>query len=303
MSTRYIHIAESMISRDAEIVLYLTAMENLYNIAFTENRLIYDTASTITNDFQHISACSILSHPEIIKILRYSIAPSISQMKFGQLFGIASIDKFEKRSLSLAAKKQLSCIAPKIAEFITTNIDKHRFIWLADYSRSNNDVKEFAKRWTCSIAADQNAQTAFRNWRKEKQERSIKDKLLNSGYVQATYRGVIEKLDDLKVGEFTTEIRVRGRTRQKADAVCRSRRSGQLVLIEAKAVGVELDATKRIKECCDKASDWRSSSSLGTPQIVSVIAGFFNETNIENLEASQIHIVWEHDLNRLCELI
>ena len=42
-----------------------------------------------------INSKSILSDSRIIKILRYSICPSISQMKFGQFFGINSIEKFE----------------------------------------------------------------------------------------------------------------------------------------------------------------------------------------------------------------
>jgi hypothetical protein len=83
----------------------------------------------------------------------------------------------------------------------------------------------------------------------------------------------------------------------------RSRRNQQLVLIEAKAVGVEIDSTKRIKECCDKANDWRSAKSLKNPIITAVIAGFFTSTGIENLQKSQIQIVWEHRLDDLAEIL
>ena len=68
-------------------------------------------------------------------------------------------------------------------------------------------------------------------------------------------------------------------------------------MVEAKAVGVELDATKRIKECCDKANDWNTATNLNYPDIVTVIAGFFNQTNISNLTASNIAIIWEHKLS------
>ena len=71
------------------------------------------------------------------------------------------------------------------------------------------------------------------------------------------------------------------------------------MLIEAKAVGVELDSTKRIKECCDKANDWSTSNELKEPQIITVIGGFFNINGINNLEASDIGVIWEHRLSDL----
>ena len=83
----------------------------------------------------------------------------------------------------------------------------------------------------------------------------------------------------------------------------RSKKTSKLVLIEAKAVGVEIDSTKRIKECCDKSGDWRSAKKLGSPIVVAVIAGFFNETGIANLRASEITVVWEHRLSDLSNVL
>ena len=96
---------------------------------------------------------------------------------------------------------------------------------------------------------------------------------------------------------------MQGRTRQKADLAVRSKRTKRLVLIEAKAVGVEIDSTKRIKECCDKAGDWQSAPRLDAPDVVAVIAGFFNPTGLANLRASKIHVVWEHRLADLGKLL
>jgi hypothetical protein len=301
---RYDHSAQRLISRELEEKIYLSAMSDMYKDALKKNIEIYECASKLTKSFTNIDQHSIVSDSRIIKILRYAISPSISQMKFGQFFGLNSIDVLENRKItggsSLAILQKL---APEIANFINENIDSSRFFWRDDITKITDEAERYAKMWTCSISADQNAQTAYRNWRKERQENAIKQKLFSFEYNISEFKGVLSKLDDLRVGEFTTETRVKGRTRQKADVVCRSRRSGQLILIEAKAVGVELDATKRIKECCDKASDWRSASELGAPTVVSVIAGFFNETNIGNLQASDIHIMWEHDLNEMRKLL
>ena len=81
--------------------------------------------------------------------------------------------------------------------------------------------------------------------------------------------------------------------------ITRSKKTKKLVLIEAKAVGVEIDSTKRIKECCDKANDWKSSDDLANSEVLTVIGGFFNETGIRNLKASNIRVIWEHRLKDL----
>ena len=68
-------------------------------------------------------------------------------------------------------------------------------------------------------------------------------------------------------------------------------------------MGVEIDSTKRIKECCDKANDWTSGSDLSNPVVATVIAGFFNSTGIKNLLASNISVVWEHRLTDLSKIL
>ena len=128
---------------------------------------------------------------------------------------------------------------------------------------------------------------------------SIANKLIELGYTKSSFSGVVKNNTDINIGEFTQELRVKGRTTQKADVIVRSKNSKKLILIEAKAVGVEIDSTKRIKECCDKANDWSTSSILGEPTIVSVIAGFFTKNGIENLRASNVNVVWEHRLDDL----
>lgn len=285
-------------SRVFEMKTYLDSMKAMYENALLQNGEIYDIAFNLTNKFSQITSKSILEDSRIIKIFRYAICPTISQMKFGQFFGINSIDKFENDKVSSGAKlKDLTLISQKIADFINLNLDKDRFIWLNSPKYSEQICFDYAKKWTCSIAADQNAQTAYRNWRKEIQEQAIISKLVSCGYTKSIFSGVVKKDTDINLGEYTKEIRVQGRTIQKADVVFRNKKNGKLTLVEAKAVGVELDATKRIKECCDKANDWNTATNLNNPDIVTVIAGFFNVTNISNLTASNIAIIWEHKLS------
>lgn len=287
---------------------YLDSMKAMYDNALAQNGEIYEIARASTEDFRKITAEAIKADSRIIKILRYAIAPSISQMKFGQFFGIGSIDKFENDRLETGSAKHqaLSKIAPKIADFATENLDANRFLWVSEPEKKITDItlaSDYAKGWTCSIAADQNAQTRYRNWRKDQQEHAIASTLVKLGYTKSSFRGIVTKDTDIKIGEFTQELRVKGRTRQKADLIARSKKTKKLVLIEAKAVGVEIDSTKRIKECCDKANDWKSGRDLSKPVVATVIAGFFNSTGIKNLLASRISVVWEHRLSDLSKIL
>jgi len=290
-------------SREYEMYMYLCSMKAMYENAVAQNGEVYDIAFELTKGFSQITEASVLEDSRVIKTLRYAVAPTISQMKFGQFFGLTSIDKFEndKVSKGTAKHKALANIARKIVLFASENLDKSRFIWVADKGLNSDLAHSYAKKWTCSIAANQNAQTTYRNWRKAQQEQAIVAKLIDLGYVKSGYTGLITKQTDINIGEYTQEIKVQGRTVQKADIVFRSKKSKKLVLVEAKAVGVEIDATKRIKECCDKSNDWASVTELRSPDIVAVIAGFFTTNNIANLEASRVHVVWEHRLSGLEE--
>jgi hypothetical protein len=297
-------IDDRLISRRLETEIYTNSLKEMYKNAFQDNAEIYDSAFSLTKGFTEISVNAILQDTRIIKTLRYAISPPISQMKFGQFVGLTSIDKFEKKNLKNgAAYEQLRSIAKNICDYINVNIDRDRFIWLDDVARKTSIAETFAKKWTCSVAANQNAETAYRNWRKDQQEKGAHAAIEAMGYTKSAFRGVVKNSTDIAIGTYTCETRVKGRTNQKADIVCKSKKTNRLILIEAKAVGVELDATKRIKECCDKANDWGTSVDLSNPNVVSLIAGFFTENNIKNLEASNITVVWEHNLQKLKEIL
>jgi hypothetical protein len=69
----------------------------------------------------------------------------------------------------------------------------------------------------------------------------------------------------------------------------------RLFCIEAKAVGIRIDSTKRLKELNDKFTDWAKSSLPITT--VGVVAGFFNDIElIATIKKRGIPIFFEHDL-------
>ena len=121
-------------SRDYEMNKYLNSTKNMYETAILQNDDTYDIAHQLTVGFSKINDASILEDSRIIKTLRYAIAPSISQMKFGQIFGHSSIGKFENEKIPREAAKynELAKIAGNIADFVSKHLDKSRFIWLSE---------------------------------------------------------------------------------------------------------------------------------------------------------------------------
>ena len=90
--------------------------------------------------------------------------------------------------------------------------------------------------------------------------------------------------------------------RQKADLTARPVADNRLICVEAKAVGIRIDSTKRLKELNDKHTDWISS---GLNVIaVGVCAGFFNDIElIATARGRGIPIFWEHNLDQLIAFV
>ena len=298
--------AELEKSRQFEMTAYIEQMDGLYRTHLEQNGLLFDITARLTDQFQRVTAKSILEDSRVIKIYRYCVAPSISQMKFGQFFEVASTEPFEAEKLTGGAKlEQLKRLAPRIADFVNARLDRTRFAWL-DTRLTKEEIAlalRYARSWTCSLIADQNAQTSYRTWRKTAQENRIEQALIQLGYLKSGYRGDVTSKSDINVGSYSKERRVKGRTIQKADLVVHQRNGKRLILIEAKAIGVELDAYKRVKECCDKAGDWKSNPRLGSPLVAAVVAGFLTETNVRTLQAAGVHVIWEHDLGKISEIV
>lgn len=285
---------------------YIEQMDGLYQTHLQQNGLLFDIAAQLTNQFETVTAKAIMEDSRVIKICRYCVAPSISQMKFGQFFGLGSTEPFEAERLTSGTKlEQLKRLAPRIAEFVNEHLDRTRFAWLE--RRLTKDelalAMRYARSWTCSLIADQNAQTSYRTWRKTAQENRIEQALIQLGYLKSAYRGDVTSKSDINVGSYSKERRVKGRTIQKADLVVHQRSGKRLILIEAKAIGVELDAYKRVKECCDKAGDWKTNTRLEKPLVAAVVAGFLTETNVATLQAAGVHVIWEHDLGKIADIL
>jgi hypothetical protein len=290
------------LSAISETAFFRKEIGALYKRFFYETQSVFEEVRQATKDFCIINPQTVVENPKALRIFRYSVAPSLSQMKFEQEFGITAIGALEVGIVKKATLKSLRDAAPKICSFLISEIDPIRFPWVSQKRPPTTDEIKTAQLWTCGLIADQNSLTAYRNYRKEVQETQICDFLRAAGYNETKTTQIVGA-DSLAPGHFCRETKVQGETLQKADIVIRSKKTKRLVLIEAKAVGVAIDAYKRVKECCDKSRDWQKNPDLLKPQVTSCIAGFFSPTNIATLQSAGVTIIWEHRLGDLASYV
>ncbi len=292
---------DSQQSEKYEIKIFFNKAKQFYSTSSKQCAELYDIAYKRTDGFRQITVKTISGDPRIIKILRYMTVPTLSQMKLGQLLGIATTEQFEQSSdPSLQTKRELEKLSPKLSELFRKNLDKGRLIWQHTRLKANQEelARSYAKNWTCSLVANQNSATSFRNWRRDVQESKITTAILDSSYSQIQGRPTVRSVDDILVGQFCKETRVAGRTVQKADFVIRLKRSQRLLILEAKAIGVKIDAFKRIKECRDKQADWEGK--FGKDVVTGVVlAGFVPSSQVQSLIDGGVMVFWEHRLKDL----
>lgn len=281
-------------SEKEEVRIFFRKAREFYITASREGEELYDLAFERTREFRSIRGSTLIQSPRIIKILRYLLVPSISQMKLGQIVGMSSTAGVEDGS---AITPNLSV---KLARILRQNLDRSRFVWHQTRlnSRQRALAMVYAKRWTLSLLANQNAATNFRNWRKDLQENKIERAIMEASFRLLPNRPTIREVETISPGTFVKESKVGRRSPQKADFVLRARGGRGLIALEAKAVGVKIDAYKRIKEVRDKATAW--SRLFGDRiETIAVIAGFIPSSEVESLSDSGIRFYWEHDLRGL----
>jgi hypothetical protein len=289
-------------------------------------KVLYDQAVEATRQFTSITRDAIQANPKTIKTLRYCLAPVISQMRLGQLIGLGTTEGFEEQGLVPSDEQ-----ADRLARWFNDYLDRERFQWLArpDMSAAERGLAEtYAKLWTVSLQSNQNTATKYRTQRKEQQEKAIAAALEGMGLKfqeklgppqasrprrkagdpphppQPRRPGGIDAVDDILPGHYVKEKKILGgsQKKQKSDLTARPSDAPALFCIEAKAVGIKLDSTKRLKELNDKYTDWKGSSLPITT--VGVVAGMFSDAElVATIKQRQIPVFFEHDLGQLVEFL
>ncbi len=311
MLTRKQLLAEMATSEACEERTYKELTQSLFLGIQEPLRQLYDVAVAATGLFASITSDELRGKPRIIKTLRYCLAPVISQMRLGQLIGIGTTEAFEEQGATPTPDQ-----AERLAEWFRAHLDRERFRWLGGAAMSEPErrlAEIYARLWTVSLQSNQNTSTQYRNQRKERQEQAIADALLGipltfqpaiAPSATGVRHGGVNDVEDIRPRHFAREKKVLGgsQKKQKADVIVRPTDAPLLFCIEAKAVGIRLDSTKRLKELSDKQTDWKGSS---LPVItIGVIAGMFSVAElVATIKLRGIPIFFEHDLGKLTEFL
>jgi len=253
---------------------------------------LYDFVADQTNNFRDFDAEIIREEPRVVKILRYLVKPPISQMKFGQFNGVGSTTNYEDEDPSTPNKD----VAQQMADFMQSNMDERKVPWI--YRDVDvDDCIDVSRDWTCDIIAQSEANTRYRNWRKDIQEDMIAEAMKDAGLRRVSRSSTISDIDDIPARSFVSETKVAcPGDEQKADFVARPAED-ELLFLEAKAIGVKIDSYKRIKEIRNKESDWRSG--FPNARVGAAVAGWIPASQIETLLGDDIGVFWEHRLDSL----
>lgn len=283
-------------SKDLEEEIFLNQIREFYEDELEKNKELYDFVADHTNNFRDFDAQIIREEPNVVKILRYLVKPPISQMKFGQFNGVGSTTNYEGDDPSTPAK----ATAQEMAKFMEENMDERKVPWLF----RDVDVDEWidvSRDWTCDIIAQSEANTRYRNWRKDVQEDKVAEAMQEAGLRHVSRSSTISDIDDLPAGTFVSETKVAcPGDDQKADFVARLAKD-EILFLEAKAIGVKIDSYKRIKEIRNKESDWRAG--FPNAKVGAAVAGWIPDSQIETLLGDDIEVFWEHRLDSLQDYI
>lgn len=322
MMTRELLLREMRRSEAEEEGIYKQLTLTLFRELQEPLKRLYDEMAAATSQLTELTPRVVQEHPRIIKVLRYCLAPTISQMRLGQIIELDSTEGFEEKNIRPGDQQ-----ASRLVRWFEDYLDRERFPWIdrADMPAVERGIAEhYAKLCTVALVSNQNTATKYRNQRKERQEKAIAGALGAMGLVfqdklgpppaprarrkkgdpphppRPRRPGGIDAVADVRPGHFVKEKKILGGSekRQKSDLTARPSAEEALCCIEAKAVGIRIDSTKRLKELNDKYTDWQKS---GLPIItVGVCAGFFNAIElIATIQKRGIPIFFEHDLERL----
>src|SRR5947209_4155111 len=99
MMTRELLLQEMARSEADEERTYKDLTLALFRDLQAPLKTLYDEMSAATAHLTALTPRAIQNNPRIIKILRYCLAPAISQMRLGQIIEMDSTEGFEERRM------------------------------------------------------------------------------------------------------------------------------------------------------------------------------------------------------------
>ena len=273
-------------------------------------------AFTITGNLQHLTSDVLAKHPEILSVLRMSVAPPIAQdrlagLAYAKKSVIACMEGDNGKSPRLPPKlsetKQESQLA-KILDVIREMLDTDILPWIPE----NRNPKPVERSLSVSVITDRLCGSAsdpiVRNAQESRQLCALAAFLKRYGYREIETSAVIS-IDKMPRGCYTFRKNVdvtHGRRTLKIPIDCIISRHGREedeppVFIEAKSAGDFTNTNKRRKEEAVKLGQLKKVFGKQTRYVL-FLCGYFDAGYLGYEAAEGIDWVWEHRVRDLLGL-
>ena len=270
----------------------------LYRPKLAEAREELVRALTLTGDLNDLHPKTIADHPEIVRALRYTAGPPISEEDFRTVTGWP----FNPRPRA----KVVQAVAPLVCQTVFQLADPLLFPWLAEGRPATAEEREAAINGTAKLLAVERFRTERRGGASKEQEAQVREVLAREAGLREVERppkrkaGHIEMIDDLDKGTFSQECVLHG---MKCDVPVRLP-DGLLMPIECKVNSGQKNGWKRVsREVEGKATRWREKFGSASVVIAIMLDGNFDLGTLTRFQDEGYFIFWGHDPQRLVDFV
>jgi XamI restriction endonuclease len=276
----------------------LEAVPQAYRPKLAEAREELVEALRLTEDLTDLRPEVVAGHPSIVRALRYTAGPPISEEDFRTVTGWPF-------SPSPNAKVVRSS-APAVCDAVRRLADPLLFPWVLEGLGPSDDEREAAINGTAKVLAVERFRTERRGGASKEQEALVRAVLASEGGLVEVDRplkrktGHIEMIDDLDKGTFSVECVLHG---MKCDVPVRLP-DGLLMPIECKVNSGQKNGWKRVsREVEGKAARWREKFGSASVVIGIMLDGNFDLGTLTRFQDEGYFIFWGHDPHRLVEFV
>ncbi|WP_196809232.1 XamI family restriction endonuclease [Conexibacter woesei] len=255
-------------------------------------------ALAVTADLTDLRPEVVAAHPEIVRALRYTAGPPISEEDFRTVTRWPFAARANARAVKAAA--------PAVCSTVRELADPLLFPWLSQDRSPLPDERKAAINGTAKLLAVERFRTERRGSASKDQEAEVRRVLATDAGLTEVERplrrksGHIELIDHLDKGSFTSECVLHG---MKCDVPVRLP-DGLLMTIECKVNSGQKNGWKRVsREVEGKASRWRDKFGSASVVIAIMLDGNFDLGTLTRFQDEGYFIFWGHDPQRLVDFV
>lgn len=257
-----------------------------------------------SNNMTELSVGFLQQYPHYLGILRLAAAPPVARDRLKGLSQIQAgtlIKKMEESQNWIMSNQQEDL--ERMLSVISKLLDRELFGWIAENRTPSDKELLKAKAVLTDRMSASRADSIIRNSQEKRQLDILTTFLDGKGYTQVVG---LSPLEQLKAGQYTIHSSLfhTGSGQPVAisiDLSIRSKKNGQLILLEAKSAGDFVNVNKRRKE---EAQKFRQIMEEYGDQVqyLLFLGGYFDERYLQYMSSEGMDWLWEHkqeDLEKL----